>query len=160
GSSIGPEFAVHGADPNTSSSLGFYLRLGDDDTIYATSVHHALGPDVAPINVDSAPEIRIRHPSNLDVANQIQELESEINGVSNGESDLLVPVKTLRKDLQELKSLDTSFGVVVASAYGVARSNGYNVSEDWLLIEVPKDKIGINHIRAITPSGSHRKWEW
>lgn len=164
GSSIGPEFAIHGADPNTSSSLGFYLRLGDDDTIYATSVHHALGPNVNPIDVDSPPEISIQHPSFPDVASQIEQIESEIDAASNGESDVLVPTKTLQKVLQELKSLDNSFGVVVASGYGVVQIDGRNVSEDWLLIEVPAHKTGVNHVRAITfppgPGRSFRELEW
>ena len=149
GSSIGPGKAVCGADPTASSSLGFYLRFDGDDAIYATSVHHALGKNVDPVNFGSLADIPIQHPSSRDVARQIDEFEAEIQDAEAGKSELLIPAKKLQKDLEKLKKLDTTFGTVAASAYGVIQSDDDKfISEDWLLIKVAPDKAGINHLRG------------
>jgi len=95
------------------------------------------------------PEIPIQHPSSRDIVRQIDEVEAEIQATETGKSELLIPVKELRKDLGGLKQLDTTFGTVAASAYGVAQSdNDKFISEDWLLIKVAAEKAGINHIRG------------
>ena len=153
GYSIGPSTSVRGANPNASSSLGFYIRLEGDDHMYATTVHHALGKNVSPVPLDSSPQIKIQQPSSRDFARQIADLEKEIEEAKAKKSDLLVPVKVLKANLANMRKFDANFASVVASAFGIVDVNGHNVSEDWLVMRVNHDRVGVNYVRASVAGG-------
>jgi hypothetical protein len=149
GYSIGPSAAVRSADPDASSSLGFYFCFDGDDDVYATCVHHALGSSVPPVAVGSIPPIPIRHPSICDLDSVIMDNEADLQKWMSGqisEHALLMSIKSLKEYIAELKNQKTDFGLVVGSAFGVVDVDGQPVSEDWLVIKVNPDRVGENHI--------------
>lgn len=164
GYSIGPSAAVHGADPDASSSLGFYFCFDGDDDVYATCVHHALGSSVPLVAVGSIPPIPIRHPSARDLDAVIMDNEADLQkGVSGqiSEHALLMSIKSLKEYIIELKNQKTDFGLVVGSAFGVVDVDGQPVSEDWLVIKVNPDRVGENHIcGAVAARRGQRGLQW
>lgn len=153
GFSIGPASDVRGADPASSCSLGFYVRIDGDPAVYATCVHHALGSEVGPVALGSLPEIPMQHPSSRDLQKLVKDFENELKDAIAIDSaavkkNLLVSSKQLKKDISKYKNLDTAYGDVVASAFGIMEADGLKVSEDRLLMRVNPARVGKNHIYA------------
>lgn len=151
GFSIGPASDVRGADPTSSCSLGFYVRIDGDPAVYATCVHHALGSEVTPLTLGSLPEIPMQHPSSRDLQNLVEDFEDELKEATESaavKGNLLVSPKQLMKDISKYKNLDTAYGNVVASALGVMEVDGSKVSEDWMLMRVNPARVGKNHVYA------------
>lgn len=66
---------------------------------------------------------------------------------------MIVPLRILNANLESIRNFDTTFGSVIASGFGKAEADGYYVSEDWLVIKVNSDRVGMNCVRAAVGSG-------
>ena len=133
----------------SSFSLGPYIKIRNDEELYAVSVFHGLKLPVDNVSSDD-PALIVHQPSLNDHNDNITETERALHLYSEGPRANLPTTSRMRdafsSELDSLRSLDTRFGQVLYGEMDVVESEGENCSIDWCLIKVDQGREGENSI--------------
>lgn len=115
------------------SSLGVYLKLGQDENTYALSIGHGLTAGNA--SDDHSPTV-IRQPPALDILYQREVLLQKLRDGPPGQE-----LNRIMKSLSDLARLKTRFGEVWLSSTNVGTMDGAKVNVDYSLIKVDESRV-------------------
>ena len=163
-------FSIGPVNSNSSCTLGVYVQLNGDPSVYALTVHHGVSDGKASISPLTVPKIKMSQPSFWDHRDKKDELERTLADATASDGvrrphrslkSLEKEIKELRNEIKGLENVDTEFGEVAWSEIRVVRYKDVDVNVDWALVKVKEERIGRNYaLKALGLIAQRNRTRW